>query len=430
MAELDIPGVALNQEYRVKLGKSFTFPKENAFHTIKYDFKPLSVDNSKPGKLRVGEGDEVNMSLPVVQAESADDVAQFRGPKRPCTRECVLIINTETGEAILEKIGSSVNLKSVRDGRPKPSRDRSISPAPFAAKNQAMGKMAGHGKSPAPSGSSSSSHKHSKVPKPPAKSRPKKSSEIQQQQQNSIGLGTNSSASSSGSTLKVSGSSAVGEISSKPKKKQSKYANVGSTHHTDVQSSYLSIPTKTSSASAPSVLVPAANEPNPYNQGSYNQATELGSGQKKLTLEDSSGSSSGSGSSSSSGSSDSESEDESPAQPSFLSTGTYPGGGASGGGVNVPPSGGGVMNMPSMQPSQLANRVPPSMPVFGGSGVSGGGVPISIPPFPVQPSRNEDSSSSSGSDSDSSSGSSSGSSSDSSDENIKVYSRIRMMLCT
>lgn len=48
------------------------------------------------------------------QAESADDVAQFRGPKRPCTRECVLIINTETGEAILEKIGSSVNLKSVR----------------------------------------------------------------------------------------------------------------------------------------------------------------------------------------------------------------------------------------------------------------------------------------------------------------------------
>ena len=49
-----------------------------------------------------------------LQAESADDVAQFRGPKRPCTRECVLIINTETGEAILEKIGSSVKLKSVR----------------------------------------------------------------------------------------------------------------------------------------------------------------------------------------------------------------------------------------------------------------------------------------------------------------------------
>ena len=140
MAEPDLQGVVLNQEYRVKLGKSFTFPKENAFHTIKCegdvgqcshvlylmptrrlfsagfhlylssypscfplppsllfslppslphvpspslplvlspslppgpssadDFKPLSVDHSKPGKLRVGEGDEVNMSLPVVQ---------------------------------------------------------------------------------------------------------------------------------------------------------------------------------------------------------------------------------------------------------------------------------------------------------------------------------------------------------------------------
>ena len=35
MAEPELPGVVMNQEYRVKLGKSFTFPKENAFHTIK-----------------------------------------------------------------------------------------------------------------------------------------------------------------------------------------------------------------------------------------------------------------------------------------------------------------------------------------------------------------------------------------------------------
>ena len=27
--------VEFGQEYRVKLGKSFTFPRENAFHTIK-----------------------------------------------------------------------------------------------------------------------------------------------------------------------------------------------------------------------------------------------------------------------------------------------------------------------------------------------------------------------------------------------------------
>ncbi len=33
----DLP-VKLGQEYRVKLGKSFTFPKENAYHTIKCEF--------------------------------------------------------------------------------------------------------------------------------------------------------------------------------------------------------------------------------------------------------------------------------------------------------------------------------------------------------------------------------------------------------
>ena len=34
MAAGQLP-VKLNQEYRVKLGRSFTFPKENSFHTIK-----------------------------------------------------------------------------------------------------------------------------------------------------------------------------------------------------------------------------------------------------------------------------------------------------------------------------------------------------------------------------------------------------------
>ena len=34
--------IKVGQEYRVKLGKSFTFPKENAYHTIKCElFQPL-----------------------------------------------------------------------------------------------------------------------------------------------------------------------------------------------------------------------------------------------------------------------------------------------------------------------------------------------------------------------------------------------------
>ena len=35
--------------------------------------------------------------LSSAQAESVDDVAIFKGAKRSCTKECILIINTETG---------------------------------------------------------------------------------------------------------------------------------------------------------------------------------------------------------------------------------------------------------------------------------------------------------------------------------------------
>ena len=38
----DLP-VVLGQEYRVKLGKSFTFPKANAFHTIKCEENPSII---------------------------------------------------------------------------------------------------------------------------------------------------------------------------------------------------------------------------------------------------------------------------------------------------------------------------------------------------------------------------------------------------
>ncbi len=43
-----------------------------------------------------------------------DGVAQFRGPKKACMKECVLIIDTQSGEAILEKISNTVQLKAVR----------------------------------------------------------------------------------------------------------------------------------------------------------------------------------------------------------------------------------------------------------------------------------------------------------------------------
>ena len=41
---------------------------------------------------------------------------QFRGPKKTCAKECILIIDRETGEAILERISDTVHLKAIRYG--------------------------------------------------------------------------------------------------------------------------------------------------------------------------------------------------------------------------------------------------------------------------------------------------------------------------
>ncbi|XP_065896602.1 ELL-associated factor 1-like [Dysidea avara] len=120
--------------YKVKLGKSFSDRNNNAFHTISYDFKPMSVDYSKPARMRVSE-DEVIVSVPNVQAESEEHVTQFRGGKKICQKECVLIINTKTREATLERVTNTVQLKVLRPAKerskvPAKMPDRSISPLP------------------------------------------------------------------------------------------------------------------------------------------------------------------------------------------------------------------------------------------------------------------------------------------------------------
>ena len=52
----------------------------------------------------------------MVQAESSAEGAQvyFKGSRKACTKECILIINGKTGEATLEKISDTVQLKVVR----------------------------------------------------------------------------------------------------------------------------------------------------------------------------------------------------------------------------------------------------------------------------------------------------------------------------
>lgn len=56
----------LDSEVReLKLGSTFTNPSpRTVFHTIKYDFKPASVDVNKTASLDVGTNKQVTVTVP------------------------------------------------------------------------------------------------------------------------------------------------------------------------------------------------------------------------------------------------------------------------------------------------------------------------------------------------------------------------------
>ncbi|RXN01044.1 Actin-binding protein anillin [Acipenser ruthenus] len=101
------------EEHVLKLGESFEKRPKSSFHTIRYDFKPASIDTSCEGELQVGKGDEVTITLPHIPG-STPPMTVFKGNKRPYQKDCVLIINHDTGEFVLEKLGSSIQVKKTR----------------------------------------------------------------------------------------------------------------------------------------------------------------------------------------------------------------------------------------------------------------------------------------------------------------------------
>ncbi|XP_006635596.1 ELL-associated factor 1 [Lepisosteus oculatus] len=103
----------LDKEHVLKLGESFEKRPKSSFHTIRYDFKPASIDTSCEGELQVGKGDEVTITLPHIPG-STPPMTVFKGNKRPYQKDCVLIINHDTGEFMLEKLSSSIQVKKTR----------------------------------------------------------------------------------------------------------------------------------------------------------------------------------------------------------------------------------------------------------------------------------------------------------------------------
>ncbi|KAM9343875.1 ELL-associated factor 2 [Pholidichthys leucotaenia] len=102
-----------NQEHVLKLGETFEKHSKSAYHTVRYDFKPASIDTSCEGELEVGKGEQVTITLPNLEGSSAP-VTVFKGSKRPYMKECILIVNHDTGEYRLEKLSSNIAVKKTR----------------------------------------------------------------------------------------------------------------------------------------------------------------------------------------------------------------------------------------------------------------------------------------------------------------------------
>ncbi|CAJ1079143.1 ELL-associated factor 2 [Xyrichtys novacula] len=102
-----------NQEHVLKLGETFEKHPRSAYHTVRYDFKPASIDTTCEGDLEVGKGEQVTITLPNLEGSSAP-VTVFKGSKRPYMKECILIVNHDTGEYRLEKLNSNIAVKKTR----------------------------------------------------------------------------------------------------------------------------------------------------------------------------------------------------------------------------------------------------------------------------------------------------------------------------
>ncbi|XP_012221865.1 ell-associated factor Eaf isoform X2 [Linepithema humile] len=105
--------LGLGPEVReLKLGSSIT-SNTSKFHTLKYDFKPASVDDSKVAKVDVGSDNTVTVTVPHLDG-AGTPYTVFKGSQRPYNKEYVLIIDKATGEITLERLTANIQVKKTR----------------------------------------------------------------------------------------------------------------------------------------------------------------------------------------------------------------------------------------------------------------------------------------------------------------------------
>lgn len=109
----NIPFPFDNNLHELKLGNSFDPKSKVGYHSIRYDFKPASVDTGKEAHVEISNGSQVTVTVPHVEDSSTSHTV-FKGNKQPSQKECVLIIDHNTGTYTLEKLSSKISVKKSR----------------------------------------------------------------------------------------------------------------------------------------------------------------------------------------------------------------------------------------------------------------------------------------------------------------------------
>lgn len=77
------------------------------------DFVPASVDPNKTSAVDFGQNGKVTVTMPNLEGSGTTE-SVYQGQRKPHQKECVLIIDNETGDMILEKLNTSMIVKKAR----------------------------------------------------------------------------------------------------------------------------------------------------------------------------------------------------------------------------------------------------------------------------------------------------------------------------
>ncbi|KFD69155.1 hypothetical protein M514_02966 [Trichuris suis] len=108
--------LVLEGRYALTFGDSFGGKGgSHYFHTIRYDFKPASVEECTESYVEFSENNEVTVTIPKVdEAGEVQDATLYKGGKRLHQKEFLLLFNHDTKTFTLEKLTYNIQVKKTR----------------------------------------------------------------------------------------------------------------------------------------------------------------------------------------------------------------------------------------------------------------------------------------------------------------------------